>query len=68
MEYEKPTKDGVEFTWMDGEKLKDLIQPERMKQIKEEYAQRKKAAEAKNGSKLLLDILDDERGCTSCFI
>lgn len=64
MEYEK---DG--FTWAQGESLEDIIKPERIEQIKEEYIKRteRKAKNAK--SSFLIDILDDEEeGCAACFI
>lgn len=64
MEYEK---DG--FTWAQGESLEDIIKPERLEQIKEEYIKRteRKAKNAK--SSFLIDILDDEEeGCAACFI
>lgn len=65
MEYEK---DG--YTWIQDEPLSDLIQPERIEQIKEEYIKRKKRIETKKQSPYLLDILEDteEEGCASCFI
>lgn len=60
-------KDG--FTWMQNERLEDLIKPERMKQIKAEHAQRL-AAQSQQSSNRLLDILeeDEEPGCAACFI
>lgn len=64
MEYEK---DG--YTWAQGESLEDIIEPERIKQIKEEYIKRteRKAKNAK--SSFLIDILgDEEEGCAACFI
>jgi len=64
MEYEK---DG--YTWGQHESLAELIQPERMKAIKEEYIKRmEKKSKAK--SPYLLDILDDSEGegCAACFI
>lgn len=64
MEYEK---DG--YTWNQEESLADLIQPERIKAIKEEYiirTERKRKPE----SSFLLDILSEaeDEGCASCFI
>ena len=64
MEYEK---DG--YTWGQFESLEELIQPERMDKIKEEYIKRlEKKSKAK--SPFLLDILDDAEGegCAACFI
>ncbi|TFV94498.1 phosphoadenosine phosphosulfate reductase [Algoriphagus kandeliae] len=65
MEYEK---DG--YTWMQGETLQDLIRPERIKQIKEEYLKRRERIAKNKKSPYLIDILDDAEGegCASCFI
>jgi 3'-phosphoadenosine 5'-phosphosulfate sulfotransferase (PAPS reductase)/FAD synthetase len=65
MQYEK---DG--YTWGQDESLEELIQPERIKKIKEDYI---KKTEKKNNNKkspYLLDILDDSEneGCAACFI
>lgn len=64
MEYEK---DG--YTWGQGEGLEELIKPERVKQIKEEYLKRMER-KSKVKSPYLVDILDDAEGegCASCFI
>lgn len=64
MEYEK---DG--YTWAQKESLEDLIQPERIKAIKEEYIKRMER-NSKKGSPYLKDILSDSdsEGCASCFI
>lgn len=64
MEYEK---DG--YTWNQEESLADIIKPDRMKKIKEEYLKRtEKNAQSK--SPYLLDILSDAEGegCAACFI
>lgn len=64
MQYEK---DG--YTWGQQETLEELIQPERMQQIKEEYIKRmEKKAQSK--SPYLIDILGEEEGvgCAACFI
>lgn len=64
MEYEK---DG--YTWGQHESLEELIQPDRMAQIKEEYLKRmERKVTAK--SPYLVDILDDAEGegCAACFI
>lgn len=55
------------FTWNQNESLRELMQPERVKAIKEEYLNRK--ANDKQ-SRYLLDILgdDDAEGCAACFI
>lgn len=64
MEYEK---DG--FTWAQGESLEDIIQPERVIKIKEEYIKRTERKKANTKSSLLVDILDEEdEGCAACFI
>ena len=64
MEYEK---DG--YTWMQEEKLEELLIPERMNKIKNDFL---KKTEKKRDvqSPYLLDILDEEEevGCASCFI
>lgn len=64
MEYEK---DG--YTWGQGESLEELIKPERVKQIKEEYLKRMER-KSKIKSPYLVDILDDAEGegCASCFV
>ncbi|QQX75995.1 MULTISPECIES: phosphoadenosine phosphosulfate reductase family protein [Aequorivita] len=64
MEYEK---DG--YTWAQGESLEDIIKPERIEQIKEEYIKRMER-KSKVKSPYLVDILDDAEGegCAACFI
>ncbi len=63
MQYEK---DG--YTWGQEESLEQLIQPERIKKIKEEYI-KKTERNSKTKSPYLIDIIDDEEaGCASCFI
>lgn len=64
MEYEK---DG--YTWGQQESLEELIQPERMAAIKEEYVKRMER-KSKTKSAFLVDILDDAEGegCASCFV
>lgn len=60
-------KDG--YTWMQDERLEDLIKPERIKQIK--LDQLKKAARNTNQkSPFLIDILQEAEGegCAACFI
>lgn len=66
MEYENE-KEG--FTWNQHESLKDLLNPRRMEQIKEDHLNRMNKEKSK-GSKFLIDILDDteSEGCTACFI
>ena len=64
MQYEK---DG--YTWGQFESLEELIQPTRMKQIKEDYI-KKMEKNSQSKSPYLIDILDDAEGegCASCFI
>lgn len=63
MEYEK---DG--YTWIQDESLAELILPERIERIKEDYIKRS-LRDDKIKSPYLLDILEDEEvGCASCFI
>ena len=64
MEYEK---DG--YTWAQGESLEDIIKPERIEQIKEEYIKRMER-KSKAKSPYLVDILDEEEGigCAACFV
>lgn len=63
MEYEK---DG--YSWMDNERLEDLIQPERIAQIKADFLERSQKRNPK--SSLLVDILEEVEGegCAACFI
>jgi len=65
MEYEK---DG--YTWIQDESLGDLIKPERIEQIKEDYIKRTQNKNNKKKSPYLLDILGEAEGegCASCFI
>lgn len=65
MEYEK---DG--YSWMDNERLEDLIKPERIKQIKEDHLKRVEAGKNNSKSPYLIDILSDAEGegCAACFI
>jgi 3'-phosphoadenosine 5'-phosphosulfate sulfotransferase (PAPS reductase)/FAD synthetase len=64
MEYEK---DG--YTWGQLESLEELIQPDRIAAIKEEYVKRMER-KSKAKSPYLVDILDDAEGegCAACFI
>lgn len=64
-EYEK---DG--YSWMDNETLEQIIQPERMAQIKLDYiATLQKKLNGKSKSNKLIDILADENEvCANCFI
>jgi hypothetical protein len=64
MDYEK---DG--FTWNEFERLEELIQPERIIQIKADHLN-KKLNKLKNKTNKLVDILDNTEGisCVNCFI
>jgi hypothetical protein len=64
MEYEK---DG--YTWMQDERLEELINPDRIKQIKEEFLIKQQNAVQNYRSNKLIDILDaEEEGCLACFV
>lgn len=65
VEYEK---DG--YTWINDEKLTDLIKPERIKQIKREQINKNERSARNQDSELLLDtILEAEgEGCSACFV
>jgi hypothetical protein len=64
MEYENE-KEG--FTWNQNESLKDLLHPNRMKQIKMEHLNRMDREKSK-GSKFLIDkMIDTEKDCLACF-
>ena len=57
------------FTWIPNESLKELMQPERIRDIKLNHLKRSNKQKSKD-SKFLLDILDDTESdaCTACFI
>lgn len=64
MEYEK---DG--YTWMQDERLEELINPERIYRIKHEFLIKQQNAAKNKTSNKLIDILDaEEEGCAACFI
>jgi phosphoadenosine phosphosulfate reductase len=64
MEYEK-----TGYTWNQGESLVDLIQPERVRQIKLDYLKKSQTNKNKNNTGLLVDIFDDDEiNCANCFI
>lgn len=56
------------YTWLQDERLEDLIKPARMEQIKADFI--KRTENANTSSPYLLDILDDAEGegCAACFI
>jgi len=57
------------FTWVPNESLTELIQPERVKQIKKGHIQRSNKEKSKS-SPYLLDILEGTEGdgCNTCFL
>lgn len=57
------------FTWIQHESLEELIQPERVRQIKLEHLNRK-GKEKSDDSPFLLDIIEttEGEGCTACFV
>jgi 3'-phosphoadenosine 5'-phosphosulfate sulfotransferase (PAPS reductase)/FAD synthetase len=64
MEFEK---DG--YTWNQGESLKQLIRPERVRQIKLDAIKKQEAVRQKDKKSRLVDIFDfDEVSCANCFI
>lgn len=64
MEYEK-----AGYTWMQNERLEELINPERILQIKQEFLNKQTNAAKNRHSTKLIDILDsEEEGCAACFI
>jgi 3'-phosphoadenosine 5'-phosphosulfate sulfotransferase (PAPS reductase)/FAD synthetase len=64
MEYEK-----TGYTWMQDERLEELIDPKRIEQIKEEFIKAQNRTQKNKQSNKLIDILDDEEeGCAACFI
>lgn len=68
MEYEKSG-----YTWNQGESLSDLIQPERIRQIKLDYLKKTQSNNTENNTKntsgLLIDLFDDDEiNCANCFI
>jgi len=65
---QKYEKDG--YSWMDNETLEQIIQPERLAQIKLDWiATLQKKLNGKNKSNKLVDILTDENEvCANCFI
>ena len=59
------------YAWNERETLTELMQPERVQQIKADYIKREAAKKLTTHSMFLLDILDDsneEEGCAACFI
>ena len=65
LDYEK-----AGFTWMDDERLEELIQPERIVQVKELHLRNGEKNGKKDKSAYLIDVLAESegQGCTACFI
>lgn len=65
VEYEK---DG--YTWMQDEKLIDIIKPERIRQIKLDYIKKTERQAQNQTSEFLIDTLIEAEGvgCNACFI
>jgi 3'-phosphoadenosine 5'-phosphosulfate sulfotransferase (PAPS reductase)/FAD synthetase len=57
------------YTWNQDEALSEMIKPDRIQQIKEEYL-RRTSNDKSSQSPFLVDILSDaeSEGCASCFI
>jgi 3'-phosphoadenosine 5'-phosphosulfate sulfotransferase (PAPS reductase)/FAD synthetase len=64
MAYEK---DG--YSWNENETLEELIQPQRIRQIKDEYLKKHKNNPSYKSNKLI-DVLDEPEGmtCVNCFV
>jgi len=64
MEYEESG-----FTWTEEEKLEDLIKPDRIRKIKEDYLKLNDNSSSQK-SEFLIDILNiaEEEGCAACFV
>ena len=65
MEYEKD-----DYTWIQGERLEDLVKPERLRQIKLDTLKRGEKDAVIRKSPYLMDMLIDEEDivCANCFI
>lgn len=64
MNYEKSG-----YTWIQGERLSDLIHPERIRQIKLDFIKRSEKTSLEKKSSLLVNIFDDDNiNCANCFI
>ena len=74
MQFEKEeTPSGVRYTWVQRESLKELARPERIAQIKDEFAQRMAERTAQKRSELIHLLEDDteadaERPCLICTL
>lgn len=74
MEYEKEDpQTGERYTWVQGESLEELSRPERVRQIKQEYAQRVKNGRSNHVELPLGEVFADEgfdsaSGCLICHL
>jgi 3'-phosphoadenosine 5'-phosphosulfate sulfotransferase (PAPS reductase)/FAD synthetase len=60
MEYEKFDPDtGQQYTWSEGESLADLSRPERIAQIKSEFATQQAREDQNDASSSLIDVFSD---------
>jgi hypothetical protein len=72
MRYEKEDAEaGTRYTWVARESLKELSQPDRIAQIKEEHMKRMERDKSKQANRSLVDVLDEdyedgERACLIC--
>lgn len=64
IEYENE-KEG--FTWNQNETLKDLIHPNRIKQIKQDHLNRLDKLRGRESKYLLDKVIDAEKDCIACF-
>ncbi|PTS96653.1 phosphoadenosine phosphosulfate reductase, partial [Pedobacter sp. HMWF019] len=57
------------YSWMKDERLEELIHPERINQIKQEFLTNQQRASKNESSNKLLDLWDtDDDGCLTCFL
>lgn len=60
------------YTWIQREKLSDLIKPERICKVKEEFEKRKQIEQLRRPNTRLVDIFDDDEGmeqaCLICYL
>lgn len=64
MEYEKSG-----YTWIQGERLEDLLLPERIRQIKLDHIKKAELLKEREKSPFLIDLLgEDDVNCANCFI
>ena len=77
VDYEKTAlKDGSPFTWSQGENLTELIAPERVEQIKQDYDKRRERLRrnrrvnplSANTAETIDDVYGIEEGSSSCVI